>query len=58
MNISVSLSRWRERGRMKVERSGFPLTSILSPGGERKYLLSYFLITGLKKRRKDYEVLG
>jgi hypothetical protein len=34
----------RERVRVRVERSGFPLTSILSPGGERRYLLGYFLI--------------
>jgi hypothetical protein len=43
MKIRVSLSRWRERVRVRVERSGFPLTSILSPGGERRYLLGYFL---------------
>jgi len=46
MKIRVSLSRWRERVRVRVERSGFPLTSILSPGGERRYLLGYFLANG------------
>jgi len=54
MKIRVSLSRWRERVRVRVERSGFPLTSrravalaqraILSPEGERRFLLGYFLI--------------
>jgi len=50
MEIRVSLSRWRERVRVRVERSGFPLTSILSPGGERRYLLGYFL-----SRKKEGE---
>jgi hypothetical protein len=44
IKIRVSLSRWRERVRVRVERSVFPLTSILSPGGERRYLLGYSLI--------------
>ena len=33
MKIRVSLSRWRERVRVRVERSAFPFTSILSPEG-------------------------
>jgi hypothetical protein len=49
----VSFSRWRERVRVRVERSGFPLTSFLSHGGERRYLLGYFPVDeSLGKRRK------
>jgi len=33
MKTRVSLSRWRERVRVRVGRSGFPLTSVLSPKG-------------------------
>jgi hypothetical protein len=33
----ITLSRWRERVRVRVERVDFPLTLILSPKGERRY---------------------
>jgi len=37
MKKELTLSRWRERVGVRVGHLGFPLTSILSHGGERKY---------------------
>jgi len=37
-----TLSRWRERVGVRVSQSLCPLTSILSPRGERRYIRRYF----------------